>query len=65
MNLKTKTEFIRNGFRNEETKESFVFQFLRSIKGKSESDLTPQEEKYLEAFLKRAKALKKLKNKKK
>lgn len=52
MNLKTKIQFIREQFSREgETKEAFVFEFLRSLKDKSESGLTPQEERYIESFL--------------
>ena len=67
MNLESKIERIRNEFRIQgETKEAFVFQFLRSLKGKSESDLTPQDNRLLESFLKLAHSKKKgRKNKKK
>jgi len=65
MNLKAKIELIRNVFRGEgETKESFVFQFLNSLKDKSESDLLPQDERLLESFYKSAYNKKKAKNKK-
>ena len=65
MNLKTKIETIRNEFRiQQETKEAYVFQFLNSLKGKSESDLTPQDIRLLESFLKSSQSKKRERKKK-